>query len=362
MRLMLTLFVLLFTQLFLNLAHASPQAHSSVEQKKGHVSQASPDDRKKRKADKSTKRSKIATTKGPVSKKTTEPRKTGNNKTSTNKVVRNKINSSRTTESKTAANKKRTSSIRTAKTPYGRQRNKAQGKASTELAANNKLKLSPAHKKRYQKAKQTAMSKLMKQVGKPYRWGGSSPNTGFDCSGLIYYAYKDVVKIKMPRTANEMQGKASTELAANNKLKLSPAHKKRYQKAKQTAMSKLMKQVGKPYRWGGSSPNTGFDCSGLIYYAYKDVVKIKMPRTANEMYHLRDAAPVKRTELESGDLVFFKIANRGVADHVGVYLGNGKFIQSPRTGEEIRISMLNNDYWQEHYVGARRVVTPKTIR
>lgn len=100
MRLMLTLFVLLFTQLFLNLAHASPQAHSSVEQKKGHVSQASPDDRKKRKADKSTKRSKIATTKGPVSKKTTEPRKTGNNKTSTNKVVRNKINSSRTTESK----------------------------------------------------------------------------------------------------------------------------------------------------------------------------------------------------------------------------------------------------------------------
>ncbi|EEP96512.1 NlpC/P60 family protein [Yersinia aldovae ATCC 35236] len=149
---------------------------------------------------------------------------------------------------------------------------------------------------------------------------------------------------------------------ANSKIKLSPAHKKRYQHAKQTAMSKLMKQVGKPYRWGGSSPNTGFDCSGLIYYAYKDVIRIKMPRTANEMYHLRDAAPVKRAELESGDLVFFNIANRGVADHVGVYLGNGKFIQSPRTGEEIRISMLDNDYWQDHYVGARRVVTPKTIR
>lgn len=123
-----------------------------------------------------------------------------------------------------------------------------------------------------------------------------------------------------------------------------------------------MKQVGKPYRWGGSSPNTGFDCSGLIYYAYKDVIRIKMPRTANEMFHLRDAAPVKRGELESGDLVFFNIANRGVADHVGVYLGNGKFIQSPRTGEEIRISMMDNDYWQDHYVGARRVVTPKTIR
>ena len=88
-------------------------------------------------------------------------------------------------------------------------------------------------------------------------------------------------------------------------------------------MAKLMGQMGKPYRWGGSSPRTGFDCSGLIYYAYKDVVKIKMPRTANEMYHLRDAAPIKKSELESGDLVFFRINNRGVADHVGVYLGNG---------------------------------------
>ena len=173
---------------------------------------------------------------------------------------------------------------------------------------------------------------------------------------------KKTEKVAYGRHRNKTQGKAASELVANSKIKLSPAHKKRYQHAKQTAMSKLMKQVGKPYRWGGTSPNTGFDCSGLIYYAYKDVIRIKMPRTANEMYHLRDAAPVKRAELESGDLVFFNIANRGVADHVGVYLGNGKFIQSPRTGEEIRISMLDNDYWQDHYVGARRVVTPKTIR
>lgn len=127
-------------------------------------------------------------------------------------------------------------------------------------------------------------------------------------------------------------------------------------------MNKLMSQIGKPYHWGGSSPFTGFDCSGLVYYAYKDVVKIQIPRTANEMYHLRDAAPIKKSELESGDLVFFRINNRGAADHVGVYLGEGKFIQSPRTGSDIRISKLSEDYWQEHYVGARRVVTPQTIR
>lgn len=126
-------------------------------------------------------------------------------------------------------------------------------------------------------------------------------------------------------------------------------------------MNKLMQQIGKPYRWGGSSPRTGFDCSGTVYYAYKDLVKIRIPRTANEMYHLRDAAPIERSELKNGDWSF-RTQGRGTADHVGVYVGNGKFIQSPRTGQEIQITSLSEDYWQRHYVGARRVMTPKTLR
>jgi len=145
-------------------------------------------------------------------------------------------------------------------------------------------------------------------------------------------------------------------------LKLSKAHRARYQKARETAMNKLMGQLGKPYQWGGTSPKTGFDCSGLVWYAYKDLVKFKIPRTANEMYHLRDAASIKRDQLEKGDLVFFRINGRGTADHVGVYLGGGKFIQSPRTGKDIQVSALSEDYWQEHYIGARRMMTPKTIR
>ncbi|CNI01662.1 putative lipoprotein [Yersinia thracica] len=306
MRLILTLFVLLFTQLFLNLAHASPQAHVSAEQKKGQISQASPDDRKKRKADKTTKKAKVTSDKT-ASKNVTNKTIANNDKKKTpataSKVIKKKTQQvSKTTEKKSSSSKKIPSKTIATKKPQ------------IKTAANKKAAVSKTEKVAY------------------------------------------------GRHRNKAQGKADAELAANNKTKLSPAHKKRYQHAKQTAMSKLMKQVGKPYRWGGTSPNTGFDCSGLIYYAYKDVIRIKMPRTANEMYHLRDAAPVKRAELESGDLVFFNIANRGVADHVGVYLGNGKFIQSPRTGEEIRISMLDNDYWQDHYVGARRVVTPKTIR
>lgn len=77
------------------------------------------------------------------------------------------------------------------------------------------------------------------------------------------------------------------------------------------------------------------------------------------MYHLRDARPVDRDELQSGDLVFFRTRGRGAADHVGVYVGNGKFIQSPRTGRDIQITSLSEDYWVRHYVGARRVMTPK---
>ncbi|PWC16399.1 C40 family peptidase [Brenneria corticis] len=177
---------------------------------------------------------------------------------------------------------------------------------------------------------------------------------------------KNLKKLPSETRHRLYSARSKTKAARQDKTGKGPAlsetHKKRYQHAKLTAMNKLMGQMGKPYRWGGASPFTGFDCSGLVYYAYKDVVKIPIPRTANEMYHLRDAAPINKNELESGDLVFFRINKRGAADHVGVYLGEGKFIQSPRSGADIRISKLSEDYWREHYVGARRVVTPQTIR
>lgn len=171
-----------------------------------------------------------------------------------------------------------------------------------------------------------------------------------------------VYKRRYGRHRGEQIDQADDQVSISTPLKLSKAHRARYQKARETAMTKLIGQLGKPYQWGGTSPKTGFDCSGLVWYAYKDLVKFKIPRTANEMYHLHDAAPIKRDDLEKGDLVFFRINGRGTADHVGVYLGNGKFIQSPRTGKDIQVSALSEDYWQRHYIGARRMMTPKTIR
>lgn len=178
----------------------------------------------------------------------------------------------------------------------------------------------------------------------------------------IISASKSQTAVRSGKCANKKGQKTACTSKSLKSQTLAQAHKARVKKAQQTAMNKLMGQLGKPYRWGGSSPRTGFDCSGLVYYAYKDLVNFRIPRTANEMYHLEDAARINRSELENGDLVFFRIQGRGTADHVGVYIGNGKFIQSPRSGRDIQITSLSEEYWQRHYVGARRVMTAKTLR
>lgn len=123
-------------------------------------------------------------------------------------------------------------------------------------------------------------------------------------------------------------------------------------------MNKLMQQIGKPYRWGGSSPRTGFDCSGLVYYAYKDLVKIRIPRTANEMYHLRDAAPIERSELKNGDWSS-SVLRDAVQPIMSACMSATANLFSHRARAEIQITSLSEDYWQRHYVGARRVMTPK---
>lgn len=122
-------------------------------------------------------------------------------------------------------------------------------------------------------------------------------------------------------------------------------------------MARLKQQLGKPYVWGGDSPEEGFDCSGLVFYAWNHVLDRKLPRTANAMYQDRHLHPVRSGKLRRGDLVFFNINRRPGADHVGVYLGDGKFIEAPRRGLNIRISRLSDDFWQARYLGARRILT-----
>jgi len=123
-----------------------------------------------------------------------------------------------------------------------------------------------------------------------------------------------------------------------------------------TVLHRLESQLGKPYLWGGTSPSDGFDCSGLVFYAFNHVLDRKLPRTANGMFQDNGLKAVRQDRLQTGDLVFFNINQRPGADHVGVYLGDGRFIEAPRTGLTIRISQLSDDFWQAHYLGARRVL------
>lgn len=113
--------------------------------------------------------------------------------------------------------------------------------------------------------------------------------------------------------------------------------------------------VGTPYHWGGNSPQTGFDCSGLVRYVYQQDAGIALPRTSRAMSEI-DAPRVERDQLASGDLLFFHGNDRGVS-HVAIYVGNGRFVHAPNSGGEVRLDRLDNPYWSEHFMYGSRPLT-----
>ena len=122
------------------------------------------------------------------------------------------------------------------------------------------------------------------------------------------------------------------------------------QKAQNLAFHAL-NLVGTPYRYGGESPSHGFDCSGLMRYIFQDAILQSLPRTAGAQFS--SGAPVNlRSGLRLGDLVFF---GTGKADHVGLYVGENRFVHAPRTGKNVQLSPISG-YWRARFLGARRYV------
>ncbi|WP_434602116.1 C40 family peptidase [Pseudomonas sp. Z4-7] len=124
-------------------------------------------------------------------------------------------------------------------------------------------------------------------------------------------------------------------------------------KTTSNVLSRAVNVLGTPYRWGGSSPSKGFDCSGLVKYAFNDAT-FDLPRTSNAMA-AGHGEKVERKDLKPGDLIFFKLKSRRV-NHVAIYLGNDRFIHAPRRGKSVTIDTLNKPYWDTHYVVAKRVL------
>ncbi|VVO40995.1 C40 family peptidase [Pseudomonas fluorescens] len=125
-------------------------------------------------------------------------------------------------------------------------------------------------------------------------------------------------------------------------------------KQSSNVLSRAVNVLGTPYRWGGSSPSKGFDCSGLVKYAFTDVAAVDLPRTSNAMAS-GHGQKVDRKDLKPGDLIFFKLKSRRV-NHVAIYLGNDRFIHAPRRGKSVSIDTLKKPFWQSHYVVAKRVL------
>ena len=114
--------------------------------------------------------------------------------------------------------------------------------------------------------------------------------------------------------------------------------------------------LGVPYKRGGTSEEKGFDCSGFVRHMFEKSVGLVLPRRAEEQAKVTEE--INRSELKPGDLVFFNTMKRTFS-HVGIYVGDGKFIHAPRPGKAVRVDDMREAYWQQRFNGARRVQSDK---
>ena len=121
------------------------------------------------------------------------------------------------------------------------------------------------------------------------------------------------------------------------------------------ALLQALLALGLDYRYGGNSPVTGFDCSGLVAHVYLEAWNIRLPR--NTSAQSKAGIAVSLAELQAGDLVFYDTLKRPYS-HVGIYLGDGKFVHAPKTGAQVRVESLKSAYWSQRFNGARRIEPP----
>lgn len=126
----------------------------------------------------------------------------------------------------------------------------------------------------------------------------------------------------------------------------------RYTSSAQELALRALSFVGVSYRRGGESPETGFDCSGLVRHVFREGLGMILPRTSRDISRVGET--IDRDALQPGDLVFFNTLRRGFS-HVGIYLGEHRFVHAPASGGEVRIEDIRHKYWTRRFNGARRI-------
>jgi hypothetical protein len=150
-------------------------------------------------------------------------------------------------------------------------------------------------------------------------------------------------------------GLCSPSWSADNPFPESSAAYTKLQELKERAAelsSKAMGLLGINYKRGGNTPENGLDCSGFVRYVFKDVLSAELPRTSAEISKVGEK--IEQKDLQPGDLVFYNTLKRGFS-HVGIYLGDNKFIHSPSAGGQVRIESMDIAYWKKRFNGARRI-------
>lgn len=123
--------------------------------------------------------------------------------------------------------------------------------------------------------------------------------------------------------------------------------------AANAVLMRAISLVGTPYRYGGNTPEGGFDCSGLVNYVFRDMLDLRLPRTSRDLFAYQGPR-IEPARLTTGDLVFF--GSGGSVSHVGIYVGEGRFVHAPSTGGTVRLDHLDGSYWLRNYSGSKRVL------
>lgn len=151
-------------------------------------------------------------------------------------------------------------------------------------------------------------------------------------------------------TDNQVDAQALTQAATDD-------HPENWSERAREVLVNALSLTGVKYKYGGSSPETGFDCSGFVRYVFKQAASLTLPHSALAISQL--GKTVAKEELQPGDLVFFNTL-RSTFSHVGIYLGNNRFIHSPSAGGQVRVESMQDSYWTKHFSGAQRMEQQKS--